>query len=60
VVIGPEHDGARWADPQETRAVLTDEVIATLAAGNRSVAHLVESVRDDLDRYLRRRYGTAS
>ena len=60
VVISAEHDGARWADPQETRAVLTDEVVATLAAGNRSVAHLVESVRDDLDRYLRRRFGTAT
>ena len=60
VVISPEHDGARWADPRETRAVLPDEVIASLAAGDASVADLVGNVRDDLDRYLRRRFGGVS
>jgi 8-oxo-dGTP pyrophosphatase MutT (NUDIX family) len=54
VVISPEHDGARWADPREMRALLTDEVIARLAAGDPHVASLVERVRDDLDRYLAR------
>jgi 8-oxo-dGTP diphosphatase len=54
VVISPEHDGARWTDPQEMRAFLTDEVIAGLSAGDPHVARLVESVRDDLDRYLAR------
>ncbi|HEX5096949.1 MAG TPA: hypothetical protein VFX21_13075 [Acidimicrobiia bacterium] len=36
------------------RALLTDDAIAALAAGNERVVGLVTGVRDDLDRYLRR------
>ncbi len=55
VVLSAEHGGARWMDPGELRAGLTDEAIATLARGDQRVAALVGHVRTDLDRYLRRR-----
>jgi 8-oxo-dGTP diphosphatase len=54
VVVSHEHDGARWIDPVEYRAGFSDELIAALAAGNERVSSLVQNVRDDLDRYLRR------
>jgi 8-oxo-dGTP pyrophosphatase MutT (NUDIX family) len=52
VVVSDEHDGARWVDPIDMRAFLTDETIDALAAGNERVAALVRGVRGDLDRYL--------
>jgi 8-oxo-dGTP pyrophosphatase MutT (NUDIX family) len=54
VVVSDEHSGARWVDPVEMRAGLTDEVIDALAAGNERVATLVRRIRGDLDVYLRR------
>ena len=52
VALSEEHDGERWVDPVDMRALLTDELIATMARGNERVAALVLGVRDDLDRYL--------
>jgi len=54
VVLSDEHDGARWVDPVDTRASLTDELINLLADGNARVGELVRHIRIDLDRYLRR------
>ena len=54
VALSHEHGGARWVDPVEMRAGLTDDFIATLAAGDARVGALVGHIRDDLDRYLRR------
>lgn len=53
-VVSHEHDGARWVDPVELRAGLTDDMIDALAAGNERVGDLVRHIRIDLDRYLRR------
>ena len=53
-VTSDEHDGARWVDPREMRATLSDEFITDLSAGNERAATIVRNVRDDLDRYLRR------
>jgi hypothetical protein len=52
VVVSAEHEGARWVDPVEYRAVFTDEVIDALASGNERVASLVRHIRTDFDRYL--------
>jgi 8-oxo-dGTP pyrophosphatase MutT (NUDIX family) len=52
VVVSDEHDGARWVDPVDMRALLTDEVIDAMAQGNERVAALVHGVRTDLDRYI--------
>jgi 8-oxo-dGTP diphosphatase len=52
VVVSAEHEGARWVDPVEYRAVFTDEVIEALALGNERVASLVRRIRADFDRYL--------
>ncbi len=41
-----------WIDPKDMRAVITDEFIEGLAAGNERVATLVRAIRQDLDRYL--------
>jgi 8-oxo-dGTP diphosphatase len=54
VVVSDEHSGARWVDPVEQRALITDEVIDALAQGNARVADLVRNVRTDLDCYLTR------
>jgi 8-oxo-dGTP pyrophosphatase MutT (NUDIX family) len=54
VVVSHEHDGARWADPVELRATLTDELIEALAEGDERVGALVRHIRTDLDRYLAR------
>ena len=37
VAISHEHDGARWVDPVEYRAIFTDETIAAIAGGNERV-----------------------
>ncbi|HSL59939.1 MAG TPA: NUDIX hydrolase [Acidimicrobiales bacterium] len=52
VVISHEHDGARWVTASDMRAMLTDEVIAEMAAGRGDVADLLGHIRVDLDRYL--------
>ena len=52
VVVSHEHEGARWVDPVELRAGLTDEVVDALATGNERVGALVRHIRTDLDRYL--------
>jgi 8-oxo-dGTP pyrophosphatase MutT (NUDIX family) len=54
VAISHEHDGARWVDPGEMRAVLTDEVIKGIAGGRDDVRSILTHVRADLDRYLAR------
>jgi 8-oxo-dGTP pyrophosphatase MutT (NUDIX family) len=54
VAVSHEHDGARWVDPVDLRAGLTDDIIDALAQGDERVGALVRNVRDDLDRYLRR------
>lgn len=54
VVVSHEHEGARWVDPVELRAGLTDEVIDALAAGDERVGTLVRHIRTDLGRYLSR------
>ena len=54
VVISEEHSGARWVDPVRLRAGMTDEAFAALATGNEAAAMLLQGVRTDLDRYLRR------
>ena len=53
-VVSDEHEGARWVDPAEFRALFTDEVIASIARGNETGARMLGWIRDDLDRYLRR------
>jgi 8-oxo-dGTP pyrophosphatase MutT (NUDIX family) len=54
VTISHEHTAQQWVDPVGMRALLTDDVIATMGAGNEQVVALVTGVRDDLDRYLHR------
>ena len=54
VVLSDEHDGARWVDPVEMRAVLTDEVLDGIAKGDDRVRTLLHHIRADLDRYLAR------
>jgi 8-oxo-dGTP diphosphatase len=53
-VVSDEHDGARWVDPLELRAGLTDDMIDALAGGDTRVGDLVRHIRTDLERYLRR------
>ena len=54
VVISHEHDGDMWVKASDMSAVLTDDVIASIAQGNARVVQLVENIRVDLHRYLRR------
>jgi 8-oxo-dGTP pyrophosphatase MutT (NUDIX family) len=54
VMVSDEHSAARWVDPVEQRALITDEVIDALAQGDERVADLVRNVRADLDCYLAR------
>jgi 8-oxo-dGTP diphosphatase len=54
VTLSHEHDGARWVKASDMRELLTDEMIAELAGGSDAVAHLLENIRVDLDRYLAR------
>jgi 8-oxo-dGTP pyrophosphatase MutT (NUDIX family) len=53
-VISHEHDGARWVKASDMRALLTDEVIASIAGGRDAIVSLLEHIRADLDRYLAR------
>ena len=55
VRISHEHDGARWVDPHEMRASITDEFIDALAQGDERLGALIQAIRDDLDTYLARR-----
>jgi 8-oxo-dGTP diphosphatase len=57
VRVSHEHDGARWVDPQEMRATITDEFIGALAQGDERLGALIQAIRDDLDEYLARRQG---
>ena len=52
VTISHEHDGARWVNVSDMRALLTDDIIADMANGNDDVARLLAHIRTDLDRYL--------
>ncbi len=52
--LSAEHDDVRWVDPVEMRAALTDDAIATIAQGHDAVRAMVEHIRTDLERYLRR------
>ena len=52
--LSREHDAARWVDPVAMRAALTDEAIAAISQGHEAVREMVEHIRTDLDRYLRR------
>jgi len=53
-VVSHEHDGARWAKASDMRTLLTDDVIEQISEGREQVRSIVEHVRSDLDRYLRR------
>jgi 8-oxo-dGTP diphosphatase len=52
VALSHEHDDQLWVDPLDMRALLTDEVIESIAHGDERVTQLVQGVRDDLHRYL--------
>jgi 8-oxo-dGTP pyrophosphatase MutT (NUDIX family) len=54
VVISREHDDMQWVKASDMRALLTDEVVAQIAAGDPRVSDILLGVRTDLDRYLRR------
>jgi 8-oxo-dGTP pyrophosphatase MutT (NUDIX family) len=54
VALSHEHDDQLWVDPVDMGALLTDEVIESIAKGNERVTQLVERVRGDLHLYLRR------
>ena len=54
VVISHEHDDMQWVKASDMRALLTDEVIEQIAAGDERISNIVRGVRTDLDRYLRR------
>jgi 8-oxo-dGTP diphosphatase len=52
--VSAEHRAARWVDPWQMRALLTDETIEAIAEGRAQVRTMVEHIRVDLDRYLQR------
>ena len=54
VILSHEHEGQRWVDPVDMRALLTDETIEGSRAATSVSPRSVLGVRDDLDRYLRR------
>jgi 8-oxo-dGTP pyrophosphatase MutT (NUDIX family) len=54
VALSNEHDGARWVDPLDMRAFMTDETLLELAGGNEGIAAGLRRLRDDLDGYIRR------
>jgi 8-oxo-dGTP pyrophosphatase MutT (NUDIX family) len=54
VAISHEHDGARWVNAADMRALLTDEVIEQISGGRDQVVTLLQHIRIDLDRYLAR------
>jgi 8-oxo-dGTP pyrophosphatase MutT (NUDIX family) len=51
-VISHEHDAARWAKASDMRALLTDDVVESIAGGRDDVRSILLHVRTDLDRYL--------
>jgi 8-oxo-dGTP diphosphatase len=55
VQISNEHEGARWVDPRDMRAFLTEEVMAEISRGDDRIDALLRHISRDLDRYLRRR-----
>jgi len=54
VAISHEHTGARWVKARDMQALLTDEVIGQISRGDARVTTLLQRIRGDLDRYLRR------
>jgi len=54
VTISHEHVDQQWVKAADMRALMTDEVIDTIADGDERVLQLVRGVRTDLDRYLKR------
>jgi 8-oxo-dGTP diphosphatase len=52
--LSSEHRDARWVDPSQMRALLSDDAIEAIAAGRAEVRAMVVHIRADLDRYLRR------
>jgi mutator protein MutT len=54
VVISHEHDGAQWVKAEDMRALLTDEVLDQIARGDDRILALLQHIRTDLDRYLKR------
>jgi 8-oxo-dGTP pyrophosphatase MutT (NUDIX family) len=54
VAVSHEHDGARWVDPRDMRALLTDDVLEQIAGDRDDVRSILTHVRTDLDRYLAR------
>jgi len=54
VVLSDEHDGARWVDPLDMRAFMTDETLLNIARGNEAIAAGLKLIRDDLDRYIKK------
>jgi 8-oxo-dGTP pyrophosphatase MutT (NUDIX family) len=54
VTISHEHVGARWVRPQDMQALLTEDFITQLAAGDERVGSLLRHIAADLDTYLRR------
>lgn len=59
VVLSPEHDGARWVDPLDMKAFMSDDNLAQIARGDERIVAGLKLIRDDLHRYLRR-VGAAS
>ena len=53
VVISHEHDDHQWVEPNDMLAFMTDDVIASIAAGKAHVVALLGHIRDDLVTYLR-------
>jgi len=53
VALSDEHDGAQWVAAADMRLLLTDEVIESIANGDKRVREIVQQISIDLDRYLR-------
>ena len=41
VHISPEHNGARWVDPVDMRAFMSDETLLSIARGNEAIAAVI-------------------
>ena len=54
VAISSEHEGEQWIDPVEMRALMTDEMLTSLAAANQRSSDALFQIRADLDRYIRK------
>jgi len=55
VTVSHEHDGSRWVRPEDMQALLGDEFIEQLAAGDERISSMLRHIATDLDTYLRRR-----